>query len=60
MSLATAHRSRRDHAIVAPIDKLSVVFAIVLALVLLGEGLSLKVALGGLLIVAGSLVLVLG
>ena len=57
MSLATAHRSRRDHAIVAPIDKLSVVFAIVLALVLLGEGLSLKVALGGLLIVAGSLVL---
>ena len=60
MSLATAHRSGRDHAIVAPIDKLSVVFAIVLALVLLGEGLSLKVALGGLLIVAGSLVLVLG
>jgi len=44
---------------VAPVDKLSVAFAIVLAIVFLGEKLTLKTALGGLLVVAGSLVLAL-
>ncbi|MBC7539438.1 MAG: EamA family transporter [Bacteriovorax sp.] len=43
---------------VAPIDKLSVVFAIILAVVFLGESLSWQVLTGGLLIVAGSLVIV--
>ena len=47
-------------SLAAPIDKLSVVFAIVLAVIFLGEGFNLKVAVGGLLIVAGSLVLALG
>lgn len=44
---------------VAPVDKLSVAIVIVLAIVFLGEQLTLKTFLGGLLIVAGSLVLVL-
>jgi transporter family protein len=43
--------------LVAPVDKLSVVFAIVLALVFLGEPLTLRLAAGGALIVAGVLVL---
>lgn len=47
-------------SMVAPIDKLSVVFAIILAVLFLGETLSLKVVLGGLLIVAGSVVLIWG
>jgi transporter family protein len=42
---------------VAPVDKLSVVFAIVLAAIFLRERLTLQNALGGALIVAGSLVL---
>jgi bacterial/archaeal transporter family protein len=42
---------------VAPIDKLSVVFAIVLAAIILRERLTLQHAIGGGLIVAGSLVL---
>jgi transporter family protein len=44
-------------SLVAPIDKLSVVFAIVLAVVFLGEPLGWRVALGGSLIVAGALVI---
>ncbi len=44
-------------SLVAPIDKLSVVFAIVLAVVFLGEALTVKVAVGGVLIVAGALIL---
>lgn len=44
-------------SLVAPIDKLSVVFAIVLALVFLGEPLTLRLAAGGALVVAGVLVL---
>ncbi|MGT2846145.1 EamA family transporter [Streptococcus massiliensis] len=44
---------------VAPIDKLSVVIAIVLGVVLLGEPLSIKLVAGSLLIVAGVLVLTL-
>ena len=44
---------------VAPVDKLSVVFAILLAGLFLGEKLSLQTLLGGALIVSGSLVLIL-
>lgn len=44
-------------SLVAPIDKLSVVFAIVLALVFLGEPLTLRLAIGGVFIVVGVLVL---
>ena len=43
---------------VAPVDKLSVVFTIILAFIFLGEPLSAKVIIGGLLIFAGSLVLI--
>jgi transporter family protein len=42
---------------VAPIDKLSVVFVIVLAWVVLGEPLTARVVLGAVLIVAGVLIL---
>ena len=44
---------------VAPIDKLSVVFTMILAFVFLGETFSVKSIVGGLLITAGTLVLVL-
>lgn len=44
---------------VAPIDKLSVVIAIVLGVVVLGEPLSIKLILGASLIIAGVLVLTL-
>ena len=47
-----------DASKVAPVDKLSVVFTIILAFVLLGEPVSPKVIVGGLLILAGSLVLI--
>lgn len=43
---------------VAPIDKLSVALAIVLGVVFLGESLSWPVAIGGGLIVAGSIVMI--
>ena len=46
-----------DVANVAPIDKLSVVFAIVLAAVFLKEKMNWQHAIGGSLIVAGALVL---
>ena len=42
---------------VAPVDKLSVVFVLVLAAIFLGEPLTLKTVLGGALIVAGAVVL---
>jgi transporter family protein len=42
---------------VAPIDKLSVALVIILSALLLGEKLTLPKALGGLLIVAGTLVI---
>ena len=42
---------------VAPIDKLSVAFVIVFAVLFLGEPLTWKVAIGGGLVVAGALVL---
>lgn len=44
---------------VAPIDKLSVVIAIVLGIVVLGEAVSLKLIIGSLLICSGVLVLAL-
>lgn len=43
---------------VAPIDKLSVVFAILLGVLFVGESLSWPVAIGGGLIVAGSIVMI--
>ena len=43
---------------VAPIDKLSVVVAILLGVVVAGETLTLPVASGGALIVAGSIVMI--
>lgn len=46
-----------DVSRVAPIDKLSVVFTIILACLLLKEPLSPKVILGGLLITAGAIVM---
>lgn len=42
---------------VAPLDKLSVALTIILAIIFLGEKLTLKTFLGGLLIVLGSVVL---
>jgi transporter family protein len=44
---------------VAPVDKLSVVFVILLAVPILGEALTPKKAIGGLLIAAGAVVLAL-
>jgi transporter family protein len=44
---------------VAPIDKLSVVFVLVLAALFLGEPLTLKTGLGGALIATGAIVLAL-
>ncbi|MCV9877935.1 EamA family transporter [Brenneria izbisi] len=45
---------------VAPIDKLSVVFAVVLAVLLLGEKISLVAGMGVALISAGALMVALG
>lgn len=44
---------------VAPIDKLSVVITILLSCIFLKEELSLKVIIGGLLIAAGSIVMII-
>jgi len=44
---------------VAPVDKMSVAFAIILAVVFLGEPLTWKTAIGALLIISGSVVLIL-
>jgi transporter family protein len=44
---------------VAPIDKLSVAIAMALSVILLGEHLDTKTIIGGLLIVAGSIVIIL-
>lgn len=43
---------------VAPVDKLSVAIAIILAVVFLGEPLTAKTALGALLIIGGTFVLI--
>lgn len=43
---------------VAPIDKLSVALTIILAMIFLGETLTLKTAIGAGLIIAGTLVMI--
>ncbi|HEY8658780.1 MAG TPA: EamA family transporter [Hanamia sp.] len=43
---------------VAPVDKMSVAIAIILAVVFLGEPLTVRTAIGALLIIGGSLVLI--
>jgi transporter family protein len=48
-----------DVSKVAPIDKLSVVFVILIAFMFLGEPLSVKTIAGGLLITAGAVLLAL-
>lgn len=48
-----------DVSKVAPIDKLSVAITILFAVLILGEPASMKTILGGLLITAGSLVMLL-
>ncbi|OIR15401.1 EamA-like transporter family protein [mine drainage metagenome] len=45
-------------SMVAPVDKLSVVFAIVLGVLFLGEAVTPKLIIGGTLVVAGTLVLI--
>lgn len=44
---------------VAPVDKLSVALTIILAVVFLGEALTLKTAVGAALIIAGTFVMIL-
>jgi transporter family protein len=44
---------------VAPVDKLSVALTIVLSVIILGEALTLKSAIGALLIISGTIVLIL-
>ena len=44
---------------VAPVDKLSVALTIILSIIFLGEALTWKTAIGALLIIAGTLVLIL-
>lgn len=44
---------------VAPVDKMSVAIAIILSIAFLGETLTLKMAVGALLIIAGTIVLIL-
>lgn len=48
-----------DASKVAPVDKLSVVLTMLLSFIILGEAATFNTILGGLLIAAGSLVLVL-
>ena len=49
-----------DVSRVAPIDKLSVVFTIMLAFIFLHETVSLRVIIGALFIVLGSLIMLIG
>ncbi len=48
-----------DASRVAPIDKMSIVLVIVVAVVFLGESLSWKVLLGGVLMTAGAIIIAL-
>jgi transporter family protein len=48
-----------DVSKVVPVDKISVVISMVLAFVILGEALTVKTVIGGVLITLGTLVLVL-
>jgi transporter family protein len=43
---------------VAPVDKLSVAIAIILSMVFLGETLTIKMAIGALMIIGGTIVLI--
>lgn len=43
---------------VAPVDKLSVALTVILSVVFLGEALTIKTAIGALLIIAGTLVMI--
>ena len=45
---------------IVPIDKLSVVFAIILAMIILGEHVSLKAGIGVVIMVIGSILIALG
>lgn len=45
-------------SMVAPVDKLSVVFAIVLAVLVLGEAVTPRLVIGAIFIIAGTLVLI--
>ncbi len=44
---------------VAPIDKLSVAFAIIFAIIFLGETLTLKTAIGAICIIMGTIIIIL-
>ncbi len=46
-------------SLVAPVDKASVAIAIILSVIFLGETLTLKMALGALMIIAGTIILIL-
>ena len=46
-------------SLVAPVDKASVAIAIILSIIFLGETLTLKMAIGALMIIAGTIVLIL-
>ena len=45
---------------IVPIDRLSVIFALVLAFLFLGEKVSIKAVIGGAIIVAGAILVALG
>jgi len=45
---------------IVPFDRMSVVFALILAFFILGETISLKAAIGAVLVVAGGLLIALG
>jgi transporter family protein len=44
---------------VAPVDKLSIALTIILSIIFLGEALTLKMAIGAILIIAGTVVLII-
>jgi transporter family protein len=44
---------------VAPVDKMSVAIAIILSVIFLGEALTPKIAIGAILIIAGTIILIL-
>ncbi len=46
-------------SLVAPVDKASVAIAIILSVIFLGETLTLKMAIGAIMIIAGTIVLIL-
>ncbi len=46
-------------SLVAPVDKASVAIAIILSVIFLGETLTLKMAVGALMIIAGTIILIL-